>query len=500
MTLLNKTSAHTLSSSAIELPTYTYENMTSGIIHIGLGAFHRGHQALYTHEVMNISHINEWGITAASLFSEKGAAADLPQQDGLYSVLELNPDGSETLKLCTAINKTLAVNKNRLPLIEAMASPQTRIVSLTITEKGYCLNPADGSLLIDNPLISHDIEHPEHPKSAIGIIVAALAIRKEKSMLAFTVMSCDNCPENGKRTRSSVIQLSRLLNPKLADWIQENVCFPSTMVDRIVPAQNEKEAQQINGALGLKDNCGIVCESFRQWVIEDHFSLGRPAWDSIDGATFVKDVAPYENMKLRMLNGAHSFIAYLGYLGGYETVYQAISNPDYKAAIRHLLYNEVIPSLILPEGVDIEAYADELITRFSNPHIEHHTWQIAMDGSQKIPQRWLHTVEDLLSRKKTSPAIALGIAAWMHYVSGIDEKGQPIDVRDPLAEKLRAITQKHKHNAASTVQTLLSLDTIFNGEIAKNIDFENAVFHAYQTLQHLGARQGVATLLNQQSV
>ncbi len=491
MTLLNKESVNRLSPDRVNLPQYNVDHLIPGIVHIGLGAFHRAHQALYTHELMNKTGQTNWGITGVSLFSKEGVTSELPMQDYMYSVLELNQDGSQMTKVCASICKTMIACHNRLPLIELIAQPETRIVSLTITEKGYCLNPANGQLIVDHPMIIHDIEHSEHPISAIGIIVAALEKCFANGQTPFTLMSCDNCSLNGERLRSVVTQLASLTNPKLVPWIKKTVCFPSTMVDRIVPAQTGKEQAQLQEALGLEDHCGIVCEGFSQWVIEDKFSSGRPDWDLIDGVIFTDNVTPYESMKLRMLNGSHSLLAYLGYLGGYKTVYQAICNPDYRTLIKKFLYSEAIPALDAPQGVDLFAYADALIARFSNPYIEHSTWQIAMDGSQKIPQRWLDTVKVLLAKNKPFPCIALGIAGWMHYVSGIDEQGQAIDVKDPMQKSLQKAITLATGNVEKVVLNFLNLDQIFDTELSQKDTFINAIIDAYKYIKIFHVKAGV---------
>ncbi len=256
-----------------------------------------------------------------------------------------------------------------------MARPQTAIVSLTVTEKGYCADAASGQLDLNNPLIKHDLENPTAPKSAIGYIVEALRLRREKGLKAFTVMSCDNVRENGHVAKVAVLGLAQARDPQLAAWIEENVTFPCTMVDRIVPAATPETLQEIADQLGVYDPCAIACEPFRQWVIEDNFVNGRPDWDKV-GAQFVADVVPFEMMKLRMLNGSHSFSAYLGYLGGYETIADTMTNPDYRKAAFALMMQEQAPTLSMPEGTDLNAYATLLIERFSNPSLRHRTGRL----------------------------------------------------------------------------------------------------------------------------
>ncbi|WBA82042.1 mannitol dehydrogenase family protein [Endozoicomonas sp. GU-1] len=473
---------------------YDGTELTAGIVHIGLGAFHRAHQALYTHETIAATGAFHWGICAANIFGGQELVQELQEQDNAYTVTEMNPDGSRTVKLATAIARSLAVEEDRRPLLEIMSAETTRIVSLTITEKGYCLNPATGELMIDNPLIAHDLENTHNPKTALGVIVAALGQRKAKGRLPFTVLSCDNVPDNGKRARAAVIQMAEAMDQELAAWIREHVAFPCTMVDRIVPAMTEESFADVQSYLGFADKGAIVTEAYRQWVIEDHFTMGRPEWDKIDGAMFVSDVQPYEEMKLRMLNGSHSILAYLGYLAGYETIDACMQDEQFVKVTRHYMNHEAAITLEMPEATDFASYAEKLIERFSNPGLKHRTWQIAMDGSQKVPQRWLNAARTLLAEEKSLAAIALGIGGWMHYVSGTDEQGHEIDVRDPMAEQLKAVAIAHQGEPAQLVKAFLAMDAVFDPALAANERFVAAVTDAYNTIREQGAKQAVALL------
>ena len=473
---------------------YDATELTAGIVHIGLGAFHRAHQALYSHEAIAATGEFHWGICAANIFGGQELVQDLQEQDNAYTVTEMNPDGSRTVKLATAISQSMAVEDDRRPLLEVMVAQTTRIVSLTITEKGYCLNPATGELLLDNPLIAHDLDNTHNPKSALGLIVNALDQRRAKGIAPFTILSCDNVPDNGKRARAAVIQMAEAMDKELAVWIREQVAFPCTMVDRIVPAMTEESFADVRAYLGVEDKGAIVTEAYRQWVIEDHFTMGRPQWDKIDGAMFVSDVQPYEEMKLRMLNGSHSILAYLGYLAGYKTIDACMQDEQFVKVTRHYMNNEAAVTLEMPEPTDFASYGEKLIERFTNPGLKHQTWQIAMDGSQKVPQRWLNSARTLLAEGKSFDAIALGIGGWMHYVSGTDEQGNAIDVRDPMAEQLKAIAHQHQEKPAQLVKAFLALDAIFDPSLAVNEQFVAAVTDAYFSIRELGAKLAVAQL------
>ena len=328
------------SNLPVARPSWDHSRLESRIVHLGCGAFHRAHQALYTHHLLE-STDSDWGICEVNLMpgNDRVLIENLKKQQLLYTVAEKGAESTE-LKIIGSMKEALHPEIDGCEgILNAMARPQTAIVSLTVTEKGYCADAASGQLDLNNPLIKHDLENPTAPKSAIGYIVEALRLRREKGLKAFTVMSCDNVRENGHVAKVAVLGLAQARDPQLAAWIEENVTFPCTMVDRIVPAATPETLQEIADQLGVYDPCAIACEPFRQWVIEDNFVNGRPDWDKV-GAQFVADVVPFEMMKLRMLNGSHSFLAYLGYLGGYETIADTVTNPAYRQRWRLFLHHQ----------------------------------------------------------------------------------------------------------------------------------------------------------------
>jgi len=474
-------------------PDWTTDRLTTRIVHLGCGAFHRAHQALYTHHVLEKTD-SDWGYCEVNLMSAQDAALieGLKAQSMLYTVAEKGADKTE-LKIIGSMKEAMHPLIDGIDaVIEKMASPDVGIVSLTVTEKGYCTDPATGQLDPENALIKQDLATPETPRSAIGYITAALKRRHERGLPPFTVLSCDNVRENGHVAREAVLGLARLQDPALAAWIESSVTFPCTMVDRIVPAATPETLAEIAQLLGTEDHCAIACEPFRQWVIEDNFVNGRPEWDCA-GAQFVQDVVPFELMKLRMLNGSHSFLAYLGYLGGYAHISDTMTNPDYRKAARALMLDEQAPTLTMPEDTDLVAYADNLIDRFTNPSLKHQTWQIAMDGSQKLPQRLLDPVAQHIADGSDYRHLALGVAGWMRYISGTDEQGNKIDVRDPLADTFAAIYAKHGLSV-TVVDELLAIESIFGNNLPKQQGFVDAVKRAYQQLLDVGARQAVAAL------
>ena len=480
------------SNLPVARPSWDHSRLESRIVHLGCGAFHRAHQALYTHHLLE-STDSDWGICEVNLMpgNDRVLIENLKKQQLLYTVAEKGAESTE-LKIIGSMKEALHPEIDGCEgILNAMARPQTAIVSLTVTEKGYCADAASGQLDLNNPLIKHDLENPTAPKSAIGYIVEALRLRREKGLKAFTVMSCDNVRENGHVAKVAVLGLAQARDPQLAAGIEENVTFPCTMVDRIVPAATPETLQEIADQLGVYDPCAIACEPFRQWVIEDNFVNGRPDWDKV-GAQFVADVVPFEMMKLRMLNGSHSFLAYLGYLGGYETIADTMTNPAYRKAAFALMMQEQAPTLSMPEGTDLNAYATLLIERFSNPSLRHRTWQIAMDGSQKLPQRLLDPVRLHLQNGGSWRHLALGVAGWMRYTQGVDEQGNAIDVVDPMLAEFQKINAQYQ--GADRVKALLGLSGIFADDLPQNADFVGAVTAAYQQLCERGARECVAAL------
>ncbi|EHD21864.1 MULTISPECIES: fructuronate reductase [Brenneria] len=487
--------ANTIATAPLTVarPQWDRARLQPRIVQLGCSAFHRAHQALYTHHLLEISD-SDWGICEVNLISasSKLLMEKLRRQQLLYTVAEKGAEKTE-LKIIGAITDALHPALDGCDgILQALTREQTAIVSLTVTEKGYCTDAASGELDLNNPLIQHDLTHPGAPKSAIGYLVEALRLRRERRLPPFTVLSCDNLRDNGHVARAAVLGLALQRDAALAQWIASQVTFPCTMVDRIVPAATEESLQEIAALLGAYDPCAIACEPFRQWVIEDNFVNGRPDWDLV-GAQFVEDVAPFELMKLRMLNGGHSFLAYLGYLGGYQTIAETMSNPAYRRAAFTLMTAEQAPTLIMPPDTDLEAYANLLIERFSNPALHHRTWQIATDGSQKLPQRMLDPIRRHLADGTDWRHLALGVAGWMRYVLGVDEQDKAIEVVDPLSAQLYAINQRYPAGD-ERVSALLAISAIFGADLPANTAFVATLRQAYQQLCQAGARAAVESL------
>ncbi|WP_152047547.1 mannitol dehydrogenase family protein [Aureimonas psammosilenae] len=471
-------------SPEVERPGYRRAEARIGIVHLGLGAFHRAHQAVYTEDVLSKGDLS-WGISGVSLRSPDTRDA-LEPQDGLYT-LSIRDGSGDRFRAIGSILECLVAPQDPEAVLARMSAADTRIISLTVTEKGYCHHPATGELDEAHPDIRHDLGQPNRPKSAVGFLVEALARRREKGVPPFTVLSCDNLPANGRTVQRVVARFAALRDPALGRLIEEEVSFPSTMVDRIVPATTDADRALVAKALRMEDAWPVMAEPFTQWVIEDRFPGGRPDWN----ATFVEDVEPFELMKLRLLNGSHSTLAYLGYLAGHETVADAMGAPGFEALLRGLMRDEASPTLAPLPGFDLSAYRDQLLARFRNPALRHRTWQIAMDGSQKLPQRLLGTIRDRLAANQPFDRLALGVAAWMVYVRGVDEKGNAIDVRDPLAKDLAEAT-----NGCTTPTELLDaclrFETVFGRDLPLSQPFRAAVERGLEQLLAQGAAQTVA--------
>jgi len=469
-------------------PSYDRARIANGIVHLGIGAFQRAHQAMYTEAALAAGD-TRWGMVGASLRSP-AVRDQMKPQDGLYTLAVRGAEG-ERLQVIGAIKDVLVAPEDPEALLRALTDPAVAIVTLTVTEKGYCYDPATAALDEKHPDIVHDLGAPRAPRTAPGFLVEALCRRRAANVHPFTVLCCDNLPHNGATVARIVARFAELSDPQFAHFIRNEIAFPSTMVDRITPATTDVDRAAIAARLGCEDAAAVITEPFSQWVIEDRFAGGvRPDW-SIAGAEFVTDVAPYENMKLRLLNGAHSTLAYLGYLAGYETVSDTMKDAHYRRLAEGVMDDAAI-TLKMPPGADVASYKRALIERFNNPALQHRTWQICMDGSQKLPQRVLGSIRDRLAAGASIDRLVMGVAGWMRYVTGTDERGQPIDVRDPLSTRLRAIADDAGLVADRLAPGLLAVREIFAPDLTADPRFRSAVTGALGRIIAKGAKQAVA--------
>jgi fructuronate reductase len=456
-----------------------------GIVHLGLGAFHRAHQAIYTEDAMVLGG-GDWRILGVSMRGA-GVRDGMQAQDCLYSVTEQS-EGIQNARIVGAVADVVFGPENSAKVIDAIASASTHVVTLTVTEKGYSHDPATGALMVQLPEIINDMDLSNEPQSAIGYLVRGLKARFDLGHGPINMISCDNLPDNGRVFAGLILEFCKLVVPEIVTWVKDNVAFPCTMVDRIVPAATDSGLDSASKLLGVRDNMALQTEPFKQWVIEDKFTAPRPKWEKA-GVQIVKNVAEYEAMKLRLLNGSHSTIAYLGYLGGHETVSDAIGVSALKAFVRQLMDEEVTPTLSIPKGFDITRYKDDLLARFANPTLAHKTWQIAMDGSQKLPQRLLEPLYQNIKTGKSNAALGLAVAAWMQYVGGVDDQGHAIDVSDPYANELADVHKRANGDVGKIIDGFLAIEKIFGAaeDQPKGLDF--VLIDALDQLRQDGAMQ-----------
>lgn len=418
-----------------QLPTYDRQNLRPGIVHLGLGAFHRAHQAVYTERALANSGGN-WGIIGVSLRSS-AVSDQLSPQGGLYSVMSEDASGQQ-LQVIAAIQKVLVAPRELEQVIAAIANPDIKIISLTITEKGYCLAPNGWSLDRESESVRADLANVRQPATAVGILALGLKERHDAGGGPITVISCDNLSQNSKVLRSVIIQYVESAFPELLLWLGDNVAYPCSMVDRIVPAMTEHQRRRQGELLGLTDDGAVSTEPFSQWIVENKFSAARPDWESA-GVQVVENIGPYEDIKLGLLNASHSAIAYCGLLAGLETVDQVMSDSGLRGFIEELMTQDLMPALDVPPDFDLPAYRDELLDRFSNPCLGHRCEQIAMDGSEKISQRWLSALRNTAPTQRLTRALS----AWTYFILLTD---LPID--DPRAEQLLSLRNSKSRTAA----------------------------------------------------
>ncbi|GAB2188223.1 mannitol dehydrogenase family protein [Roseibium sp. LAB1] len=467
----------TLSGQMLRTVDYDRTKLRIRLLHIGFGAFAKAHVLVFHDEMLRRTG-SDWGVAVARLNSGADELTRLDEAGGVFTVGEMSGDDL-FLREIDAIRTTIHPKRDGIDALpDRIANPDLAVITLTITEKGYCLK--DGRLDADNAGIRQDLATPEAPSTAIGVLVAGLRRRQAAGLAGLTILSCDNLPANGNLCRRAVLDFANESNPDLASWIEDNCTFPCSMVDRITPAMSDSSFETLQNALGHKDRNGVLCETFRQWVIEDRFAGPRPDWH-LAGAEFVGDVAPFEEMKLRMLNGSHSFLAYLGALAGKETIAECMADPVFRDAALALMLNEQAPTLAVPDGVDIKAYAEALIARFENTALHHKTTQIASDGSQKLPQRLLAPIRQHLKENSPWPLSALAVAGWMLYCRGVSKTGATLPLNDPMSDRIEIITRET--DGPDYVDRMLSLSEVFGSDLPRSAEFTGAIKSAYNRLQ-----------------
>ncbi|MFY0478667.1 mannitol dehydrogenase family protein [Achromobacter marplatensis] len=488
---------------AVARPGYERADLRLGIVHLGLGAFARAHLAAVNEAALHAGADRDWGICGVSLRQADTRDALAPQ-DGLYALALRSADGQGTprqqLAVIGCLLETLVAPEDPQAVLARIAHADTRIVSVTVTEKGYCHDPASGQLNLGHPDIVHDLGQPLAPRSTIGFLVWGLQQRRAAGRGPVTLMSLDNLPSNGHLLRGMVLAFAEQVDRALAAWIASSCAFPCSMVDRIVPRTTDEDRRGVADALGLHDAWPVLAEPYLEWVVEDRFAAGRPDW-AAGGARFVAEAAPFETLKLRTVNGAHSALAYLSVMAGWTTVDQAMAQPPLKAYLAALLQDEIVPTLPALPGLDLAQYQARLLERYENPALKHQTRQIAMDGSQKLPQRLLDTVRARLAAEQPIPGLALAVAAWLHFLRGVDQAGRRYDIQDPMAAVLarqHALAEAAAERSGAGPAAMLAWTEVWTGlapvfgDLGQDPRFVRAVAQAAQSLRSLGVAGALA--------
>jgi mannitol 2-dehydrogenase len=458
--------------------------VTTGIVHFGVGGFHRAHQAMYVDALMNAGEALDWGICGVGALPHDRRIIDtLSAQDGLYTLVVKHPDGHREPRVVGSIVELLFAPDDPQAVVAKLADPATRIVSLTITEGGYLVNQVTGEFDADDPTIRADLEDGATPRTVFGYVVAGLEARRAAGTPPFTVMSCDNLPGNGDVARRMMTAFARLKDPDLADWMDEHVRFPNGMVDRITPVTTPDDIDRLDREFGIADGWPVVCEPFTQWVLEDHFTDGRPPYEDA-GVQLVDDVVPYELMKLRLLNASHQALCYLGYLSGYRYAHEVCQDPLFVDFLLGYMEHEGSPTLPDVPGVDLDAYRHQLVERFANPEVRDTLARLCAESSDRIPKWLVPVINHNLETGGEVHRSALVVASWARYAEGVDEQGEPIEVVDRVRDRVMAAAARQHDDPLAFLR-----DRDLFGGLVDDPRFTAVFTDALSALHHNGARE-----------
>ena len=479
----------TVDSLSVPVPGYDRSSVSVGIVHFGVGGFHRAHQAMYLDSLMEQGHALDWGICGVGVmpFDLKVRDALVPQ-DCLYTLVLKDSQGEWTPKVIGSIVSYLYAPDDPDAVLERMADPATRIVSLTVTEGGYNFHPVTGKFDADNPAVRADLAPGTVPTTTFGLITEALARRRERGIGPFTVMSCDNIQGNGHVAQEVFTAFARLRDPGLGEWIEANVRFPNSMVDRITPVTTDGDRAEIRDRFGVEDAWPVVCEPFTQWALEDKFNAGRPPFEDV-GVQVVPDVEPYELMKLRLLNASHQALCYFGYLAGYRLVHEVAQDPLFANFLLDYMNLEATPTLAPVPGIDLGIYKRQLIERFSNAAVRDTVARLCAESSDRIPKWLLPVVRENLAAGRDVRLAAAVVASWARYAEGVDEQGNPIQVVDRLADELKIIAAKQRTDPLAFVANR----DLF-GDLVDHPAFTEPYLAALNSLHASGARATLKAL------
>jgi mannitol 2-dehydrogenase len=467
----------------VQRPAYDRDEVTASIVHFGVGGFHRAHQAMYLDTLMNRGEAMDWGLCGVgALPHDRKIIETLRAQDGLFTLIVKHPDGRREPRVIGSIVDVMLAPDDPAAVIDRLADQRTRIVSLTITEGGYLVNQVTGEFDADDPSIRADLRENSTPTTVFGYIVAGLARRRHEGLPPFTVMSCDNLPDNGDVARRMMCAFARLKDPDLAAWMEAEVAFPNCMVDRITPVTAAEDIDRLVDEFGVVDGWPVVCEPFTQWVLEDRFGQGRPPFQDA-GVQMVDDVVPYELMKLRLLNASHQAMAYLGYLAGHRYAHEVCQDPLFAEFLLGYMEREGSPTLPPVPGVDLGAYRRELVERFANPEVRDTLARLCAESSDRIPKWLVPVIRANLASGGEIDRSALVVASWARYAEGVDEKGQPIDVVDRLKDRVMAAAARQTGDPLAFIR-----DRDLFGDLVEDERFTTAYLAALQQLHEVGAR------------
>jgi mannitol 2-dehydrogenase len=485
--------ARTVKSWAARLPVPAYDRglVTPGVVHFGVGGFHRAHQAMYHDRLMNEGNSLDWGICGVGVMpADKLMQQALDAQDGLYTLVLKHSDGTYEPRVIGSIVEYLFAPAEPEAVIEKMAATSTRIVSLTITEGGYNIRNATGEFDVTNPDVLGDLEPGAVPRTTFGLITEALRRRRNRGLAPLTVMSCDNLQGNGQLTKRVFTAFARLRDPELGDWVEREVRFPNSMVDRITPVTTDADRAEIRERFGIEDRWPVVCEPYTQWVLEDTFTAGRPPYERA-GVQVVDHVEPYELMKLRLLNGSHQAMCYFAYLSGYRLVYEAAQDPLFRAFLVGYMDEEATPTLAPVPGVNLDGYKHTLIERFSNPQVRDTIARLCAESSDRIPKWLLPVLRQQLASGGEIRRSAAVVASWARYAEGVDEAGEPIEVVDRLRDRLMQLAQRQRDDP----DAFIANRDVF-GDLANDKRFVTAYRSALTSLHERGARATLESLVS----
>ncbi|MEU7766642.1 mannitol dehydrogenase family protein [Nocardia sp. NPDC049190] len=473
----------------VSTPTYDRSEISTGIVHFGVGGFHRAHQAMYLDRLLERGTAREWGICGVGVLPGDRRMRDvLAAQDGLYTLSTVTPDGTWTTRVIGSIVEYRYAPDDPEAVLEKLAASTTRIVSLTITEGGYHIAAATGEFDAGDPAIRADLRADAPPATVFGLVTEALARRRARGVAPFTVMSCDNIEGNGHVARRMFAAFATLRDPELGAWVTDQVRFPNSMVDRITPVTPPEATGEVERRYGVSDRWPVLAEPYTQWVLEDSFGLGRPAFDEV-GVQLVADVAPYELMKLRLLNASHQALCYLGYLSGYRLVHEAAQDPAFARFLSRYMDTEATPTLRAVPGVDLGRYKQTLLERFANPAIGDTIARLCAESSDRIPKWLLPVVRHQLAAGGDIACAATVVAGWARYAAGVDEQGEPIEIVDPLRDLLVPLARQERERPTA----FLGARAVF-GDLIDEPRFVTAYLAAMDSLRTRGARATVEAL------